>query len=598
MINFPFRLILATFLLIISLNTYSMDFNIDMLDIDNADNIDFSQFSHANFIMPGQYYLTTKLNNERISQAQNITIIAPDTTNNIFHTVCIPVTLREKLGLKAKYHHHLKLYNDNQCIDLSSLEGASLKVDLSTLTLFISIPQLFLEYTDPNWVPPSRWEEGVNGAILDYNLNGTVTKRNIGARDAYLSGNGTTGINVNAWRLRADFQSSYKKSVGSTSHQQADALFSRVYAYRALPSLASTLTLGENYFYSSIFDSLQYTGLSLENDENMIPPKLAGYAPEIVGITKTNATVIVKSHDRIIYETTVPAGSFQIQSLDSSIRGKLDVTVREENGEEHQFSITTAALPYLTRPGYIRYKFTVGKPRHSSRELYGDVTTSSEISYGLTNHLSLYGGTILSKNYQAVSAGFGRDLFILGSLSFDVTQAYAQLSQNMLEGRSYRFSYSKPFNEARLDINFAGYRFSDETYRTLQQALDKHHIGTTGPTQKNSYRININKYFDNFSFGGNYHYSTYWRSSAENQYSTYLNTSFDFPEINIKNIGITASATKSVRPHYKDDALNLSISLPLQIGSNLSFSQSYAKNNTGERHISHNVNYNHSQWRS
>lgn len=133
----------------------------------------------------------------------------------------------------------------------------------------------------------------------------------------------------------------------------------------------------------------------------MLPPKLTGYAPEIIGIAQTNATVIVKSHDRIVLETTVPAGPFQIQTLDSSIRGTLDVTVREENGEEQKFSVTTAALPYLTRPGQIRYKFAAGKPRYDGRHLEGDMTASGELSYGLNNIWSIYGGSILSKNYQA-----------------------------------------------------------------------------------------------------------------------------------------------------------------------------------------------------
>ncbi len=218
------------------------------------------------------------------------------------------------------------------------------------------------------------------------------------------SANGTTGLNFGAWRLRGDYQANYRKSTGSFENQYSDATFSRLFAYRSIKSIASILTLGENYFYSAIFDSWQYTGVSLETDENMMPPKLTGYAPEIIGIAQTNATVIVKSHNRIVLETTVPAGPFRIQTLDSSIRGTLDVTVREENGEEQQFSITTAALPYLTRPGQIRYKFAAGKPRFNGRQLEGDLTASGELSYGLNNLWSIYGAPF----YQKLSGIFSR----------------------------------------------------------------------------------------------------------------------------------------------------------------------------------------------
>src|SRR5699024_8687117 len=168
----------------------------------------------------------------------------------------------------------------------------------------------------------------------------------------------------------------------------------------------------------------------------------------------------------------------------------------EENGEEQKFSITTAALPYLTRPGQVRYKFAVGKPRYDGRHLEGDMTASGELSYGLNNIWSIYGGSILSKNYQAFSAGFGRDLFTFGSLSFDITQSHAKLLSNTLTGRSYRLSYSKSFDEARTDITFAGYRFSDETYRSLQQTLDERRTGIETQAHKESYQVNINKYFD------------------------------------------------------------------------------------------------------
>lgn len=105
--------------------------------------------------------------------------------------------------------------------------------------------------------------------------------------------------------------------------------------------------MGENYFYSDIFESWQYTGFSLESDDRMLPPKLAGYAPEIIGVANTNAIVIVRSQECIISETAVPPEPFRIQTLDSGIRGVLDVTVREENGEESKFSISTASLPQL-----------------------------------------------------------------------------------------------------------------------------------------------------------------------------------------------------------------------------------------------------------
>lgn len=586
------RLIILSFLSSTPCMVSAVEFNTDMLDTEDSKNIDFSQFSQSGFIMPGEYYLTIKVNNERIGNAQNITVNAPTNSDGtLFKVICVPAEALEQLNLKPDALKHVKYYNNNQCIDLSALEGASLHADLPTLTLSILIPQSYLEYTDPSWVPPSRWEDGVNGFILDYNLTGSTTRRNSGSKDSYISANGTTGINLGAWRIRADYQANYRKSTGNYDSQSSSATFNRLFAFRSLRSISSLLTLGENYFYSSIFDSWQYTGVSLETDENMMPPKLTGYAPEIIGIAKTNATVTVKSHDRIVLETTVPAGPFRIQTLDSSIRGVLDVTVHEEDGEEQKFSVTTASLPYLTRPGQVRYKFAMGKPRYDGRSLEGDLTASGELSYGLNNIWSLYGGSILSKNYQALSAGFGRNLFILGSLSFDITQSRAQLLEKTLTGRSFRLSYTKSFDDARTDISFAGYRFTDDTYRSLQQTLDERRTHAETQANKESYQVNINKYFDDFSLGGNYQYNTYWNNQTEEQYSAYLSTAFNLPSVGLKNLSLTATATRSKRAGYEDDAISLYVSVPLRQGGSLTLSESYSRNQGGQRSSTHNIGY-------
>ncbi|HHR5882522.1 TPA: fimbria/pilus outer membrane usher protein [Providencia alcalifaciens] len=590
--NIFHQLIIISCLSSIPTVAFSVEFNTDMLDTKDTQNIDFSQFSQAGFVMPGNYHLTIKVNNERLGNARDITVGAPTSAeDSLFSVVCVPATITDQLGLKPEAIRLIKYRDSDQCIDLSALEGSTMSVDLSTLTLTILIPQSYLEYTDPSWVPPSRWEDGINGFLLDYTLTGSFTRRDSGTKESYLSANGTTGLNLGAWRLRGDYQANYRKSSGNYNNEYSDAIFSRLYAYRSLTNIASVLTVGENYFYSAIFDSWQFTGLSLETDENMLPPKLTGYAPEIIGIAQTNATVIVKSHDRIVLETTVPAGPFQIQTLDSSIRGTLDVTVREENGEEQKFSITTAALPYLTRPGQVRYKFAVGKPRYDGRHLEGDMTASGELSYGLNNIWSIYGGSILSKNYQAFSAGFGRDLFTFGSLSFDITQSHAKLLSNTLTGRSYRLSYSKSFDEARTDITFAGYRFSDETYRSLQQTLDERRTGIETQAHKESYQVNINKYFDAFSLGGNYQYNTYWNSQTEEQFGAYINTAFNIAYLGLKNISLTASATRSKRAGYQDDAITLYVTVPLTMGSSMSFSEGYTRDQNGRRSSTHNVGY-------
>ncbi|MBW6054979.1 fimbria/pilus outer membrane usher protein [Escherichia coli] len=70
--------------------------------------------------------------------------------------------------------------------------------------------------------------------------------------------------------------------------------------------LMQKLTIGQYDTESSIFDSFHFSGVSLKSDENMLPPDLRGYAPQITGVAQTNAKVTVSQNNRIIYQENVP----------------------------------------------------------------------------------------------------------------------------------------------------------------------------------------------------------------------------------------------------------------------------------------------------
>ncbi|WP_432807508.1 fimbria/pilus outer membrane usher protein [Proteus hauseri] len=574
---------------------YSVEFNTDILDASDAANIDISQFNSSGYIMPGDYHLTVFSNGERIGPSQKISVFPVEKTassENIFNTVCIPKNNLELLGLTEEAESKVKVYHEDQCLDLSALTGTNLTLDLPSLALKLTVPQTWLQYSDPSWVPPSRWEEGIVGAFIDYTLSLSGAKYNSGSKSVYASMNGTSGFNMGVWRFRSDYSMSYQKENGGSSDNQESHNFdfNRFYAYRSIKALAATLTMGENYFYSQLFDAWQYTGITLESDDRMLPPKLVGYAPEIVGVAKTNATIIVKSQDRIVLETTVPPGPFRIQTLDSSIQGQLDVTIREDNGEERKFTISTATLPYLTRPGQVRYKLVGGKTRYDDHKLTGDTVIGGEVSYGVSNAWSVYGGSQLSQNYQSIALGIGRDLSMFGALSFDINQSFAKLSDSDKQGRSYRVNYSKSFDEVKTNITFAGYRFTDEDYRTISQTMEERRTGQDAYSPKESYQIYLNKYFDDFSLSLNYQHNTFWNSRSQTQYGVYANTRFSLSKIKIRDINLTLSAFRSQQEGVNDDTLSLYVSVPFDQGGNLTFSEQYTKTDEKGRY-NHNVGY-------
>lgn len=336
--------------------------------------------------------------------------------------------------------------------------------------------------------------------------------------------------------------------------------------------------------------------MGLSTDDSMLPPNLRGYAPEVVGLAKTNAKVTVSQMGRVLYETQVPAGPFHIRDIHDSVTGKLDVKVEELDGTVQEFDLETASIPYLTRPGSIRYKVAIGDIENNrSQKFFG-----GEFSWGINNGWSLYGGSLISKGYNAESVGIGRDLLAWGAMSLDVTQSTAQLAnQKSLSGRSYRVSYSKTFEEYDSQVTFAGYRFSDENFRTMNDYLasydtpkwsmyseDQDPYQLLQQSNKALYSVILNKQFREAGMGVylNYNRQTYWTSAPSSRYS--LSTSKYFNIGRVKNISLSLSAYKQVSAFADDVGAYASVSMPLGASGTASYNTSV---NSGQQ--SHGVSY-------
>ncbi|MEY1237935.1 outer membrane usher protein [Providencia manganoxydans] len=563
--------------------TETIEFNTEVLDLEDKNNIDLKQFSRAGYIMPGTYSFTLKVNGEQLSEV-SVPFYSPEDDPQASQA-CISTEIEEQLGLTSSAKKELTWWHDGECLALQSLPGMQVSGDLATSSLYVSIPQAYLEYTAPNWDPPSRWDEGITALMLDYNVNGNATKSYSSNSDSYaLNGNGVVGVNLGAWRFRADWQGRLNHITGSGDAVNKDFDWNRFYAYRALPSLAAKLVLGEDYLVSNIFDSFRFIGASIRSELNMLPPNLRGYAPEVTGIAKTNATVIVSQQGRVLYETQVAPGPFRIQDLSDAVSGKLDVTVEEQDGTTQSFQVDTASLPYLTRPGQIQYKVALGQPTNYLRHSEGDSFVTGEFSWGVNNGWSLFGGSLNSKNYNALSLGIGRDLLAFGALSFDITQSFARLPHmGNLNGGSYRINYSKRFESIDSTIQFAGYRFSERDFMSMSDFLNTLKTGQRYGGSKELYTISLNKNFGDLglSLYLNYNHQTYWDQPDNDYYSIMLSKYIDIGPI--KNVSINLLANRSIYNGVNDDSLYLSTSFPLNNGANVGYSLSSSRYDTTNR---------------
>ncbi|VVO24768.1 Outer membrane usher protein PapC [Pseudomonas fluorescens] len=572
-----------------------IEFNTDVLDLNDRTNIDLSQFARSGFILPGTYSMVVQINTQAIAE-QSVAFYPPDDDPK-GSEACLSPELVEQLGLKTSGAAKLTWWNGGRCLDITGLPGMEVSGDLATSTLNISLPQAYLEYSAINWDPPSRWDEGVPGLLVDYNMTAQSSYQKDERNRNNFSGNGTLGANAGAWRLRADWQGRVE-SGRERSYKDQKLEWSRYYAYRAVPALKARLVVGEDYLYSDLFDSFRFTGASLNSDESQLPPNLRGYAPEVVGVAKTNAKVVISQKGRVLYETLVAAGPFRIQDLRDAVSGTLDVRVEEQDGSVRSFQIDTAGVPYLTRPGQVRYKLATGRPSNLQYGADGDFFGTGEFSWGVSNGWSLFGGGMTDNNYRAVSVGAGRDLLAFGAISLDVTQSRAELWNETLSGKSYRLQYSKHFEQYDSQVTFAGYRFSEKNFLSMSEYLDARHYGLNGELSSRSeltdgwkpiggskalYTATVNKQFRDLGVTvyASYSKQTYWERPATQRWN--MSVSRYFSVGSVKNMSLSLNLYRSQEYSHKDNGIALTVSLPLGRSGTLSLDANRA---AGENNFS------------
>ncbi|EDK1374885.1 fimbrial biogenesis outer membrane usher protein [Salmonella enterica subsp. enterica] len=589
----PTRLALLITLIFQTPVVLATEFNADLLSTSSGSAVDLSAFSHEGYVAPGNYMLDIWLNGQSISGQYPVRVVSGE--GHDASLICVTPTMVDMLGLKDDITRELKVIpgaDGGHCLELRTADS-KVQYSAEEQRLTFTIPQAWLEYQDPDWVPPSRWNEGVTGALLDYNLTANRYMPQQGESTTSYGLYGTAGFNLGAWRLRSDYQ--YNRYDNGNGSVQSDFYLPQTYLFRPLPSLRSKLTLGQTYLSSAIFDSFRFAGITLASDERMLPPSLQGYAPQISGIARSNAQVTVSQNGRILYQTRVSPGPFVLPGLSQGISGNLDVTVRESDGTVHSWQVNTASVPFMARQGQIRYKVAAGRP------LYGGPHNNStaspdfllgEATWGAFSNTSLYGGMIASTgDYQSLALGAAQNMGILGAVSVDVTRSDAQLPHGQNQsGYSYRINYAKTFDKTGSTLAFMGYRFSDRNYLSLPEYLQRS-AGEGGDAwhEKQSYTITYSQSIPALDMSASLSASrlNYWDGTSNNNYMLSLNKSFSLGNIR----GISASLSLSRNQYTWGDSQNqVYVSFSVPWGDSRQVSYSVQKDSQGS--LQQSVNYN------
>jgi len=109
----------------------------------------------------------------------------------------------------------------------------------------------------------------------------------------------------------------------------------------------------------------------------------------------------------------------------------------------------------MQRQGGFKYSATAGKYRSSANDSKTPNFVEGTLIYGLPWNTTLYGGTILSGDYQSYALGLGLNLGDFGAVSFDIKNSSTKFDfdNKKQNGQAYRLQYSKLLPESHSSIN-------------------------------------------------------------------------------------------------------------------------------------------------
>lgn len=341
----------------ISANAEEIYFDPRLLELNDGtkSTVDLSIFANEQAQIPGTYDTNIFVNQQKMLR-QDVRYTAASDGSLVPE---ISPNLLRALGVKVEAFPALMLQQPDAPLDSLAhyIPAASAKLDFHLMRLNISIPQAALDSRAQDYIDPARWDDGSPTLFSNYAFSGAERRNDDGNDNHNQYLNLQNGFNAGPWRLR-----NYSTYTSGEDGQHWDTV--ATYVERDIKFLKSKLSAGQSATNGDVFDSVQFTGVQLSSDDNMLPNSQRGFAPTIRGIANTNAEVTVRQNGFIIYQSYVAPGAFEINDLyPTSFSGDLAVTVKEADGTERRFNQPFSAVPIMQRPGRLKFSATVGRFR-------------------------------------------------------------------------------------------------------------------------------------------------------------------------------------------------------------------------------------------
>ena len=333
---------------------------------------DLHYFAKTGGQQPGTYPVSIWVNNQEIAQSE-VTFVD---SNGALQPQLTPAQLAE-YGVNVSAFPAFNTLHEGEPFTRIEryIPDASSRFDFATQRLNLSIPQAAMNVQSRGYVDPARWDEGIPAAFVNYNLTGSQTRQSDdNSRSSYL--NLRSGVNFGAWRLRNVSSMEYDRTRRWNSQS--------TWLQRDLKSLKSLLRMGDTFTSGDVFDSVQFRGVQLMSDDEMLPDSQRGFAPTIRGMAHSNAKVTISQHGYVIYETFVSPGAFAINDLYPTAQsGDLEVQVKESDGSVRTFTQPFSAVPFMLREGRVKFSLSAGRYHSGQSQTPSPTFLQGTLFYGL-----------------------------------------------------------------------------------------------------------------------------------------------------------------------------------------------------------------------
>lgn len=529
---------------------------------------DIENFFNGSAVLPGDYTLDVKLNDEFIGRAK---LEVRDDDKESF---CLKDEWLSHLGIVINQEFYKKNYNANKdCYEIGKEKNSTVSLDNSSQIFSLYMPQA--AYIKKDNIE-HEWDYGDTGFNLNYDA---YLNKNDDSSTIY--GNMEGNVNFDKWIL---YGRGYKYEHDKFTTEDINLS-------RAIKSLESDLIIGDTYTSSSLMDSVSFYGVQLRSNNLMTPERRSDYAPVINGIAKSNARVTITQSGVVLHSQMVPPGPFNITKINGIRSGELLMTVTEEDGSEQQTRIPVTLIANLLSPGRYNYDFAIGNKEASWDP--NNIFAYGSIDYGF-EHLTLNASLLFDRNYGNSGVGAVTSLGNLGALSISGNVSRAKDQSETKQGYSTSVKYSKNVGPNG-NLQIIGYRFSSEGYTPY--ATFDYKARRKDKKDKERYEVTLTQQLPEF---GGFFTASGWRNVYwEGDTTSGANASYtqNFGTVNISLNG-SYSRVNSEKPDYM---LGLNINIPFSHNERRIYTNSgmtYSRNsgvsfNAGaSENITPNFNYN------